>query len=641
MTTAKTLFVPIQKAVSGGYDATFVVSAASADRVQDTINPKAYARNVGKRLIALFQHDHKAPMGYWENFRQKGGEFVGDFKAASTELGKMVKQLIADDVPLMASIGFSGKGKPNEKGGMDFDEVDIYEVSIVSVGAHPKAIMIAKSYGYELSANDGETFSIVKSLATSGNNDGTRKTPARDLGKTVSINSPQKATEMKTLADQIKGFEARKTELANTVKSILDKAADESRTLDVAEAEAHDTALEEIKQVELHIGRLKSAEAMQISTATPVAGDTQKAATQSRTSIITMKDNLPKGVEFARFAKCLALAQGNLMQAKEIAVNQYPDASRLHTVIKAAVASGSTNDPTWGGALVEHRDFVDDFIEFLRPRTIIGQFGTGNIPSLRNVPFNVHIKGQSTGTGHFWTGEGLPIGVTKADFNEVYLRWAKVNSIVAMSNELIRVSSPSADILIRDDMVRELSSGMDQAFINKANAGVANVRPASVTNGIVAVPATGTDYDAFIADVKAMHAPIDAANVDDSTGVYIMGTALARALAGMQNALGNKQFPGLTKMGGDIDGYPVIVSNHVPAGDLVFLVADQIYISDDGAVSLKVSQDATLEMDNAPTGTATRSMFQHDETAMLASRWVNWQRRRNSAVGIITGAAYA
>jgi hypothetical protein len=157
----------------------------------------------------------------------------------------------------------------------------------------------------------------------------------------------------------------------------------------------------------------------------------------------------------------------------------------------------------------------------------------------------------------------------------------------------------------------------------------------------VAVPATGTDYDAFIADVKAMHAPIDAANVDDSTGVYIMGTALARALAGMQNALGNKQFPGLTKMGGDIDGYPVIVSNHVPAGDLVFLVADQIYISDDGAVSLKVSQDATLEMDNAPTGTATRSMFQHDETAMLASRWVNWQRRRNSAVGIITGAAYA
>jgi hypothetical protein len=34
-------------------------------------------------------------------------------------------------------------------------------------------------------------------------------------------------------------------------------------------------------------------------------------------------------------------------------------------------------------------------------------------------------------------------------------------------------------------------------------------------------------------------------------------------------------------------------------------------------------------------------MFQHDETAMLASRWVNWQRRRNSAVGIITGAAYA
>jgi hypothetical protein len=37
---------------------------------------------------------------------------------------------------------------------------------------------------------------------------------------------------------------------------------------------------------------------------------------------------------------------------------------------------------------------MDGFIEFLRPRTIVGKFGTGGVPSLRRVPFNVRVSGQ-------------------------------------------------------------------------------------------------------------------------------------------------------------------------------------------------------------------------------------------------------
>jgi hypothetical protein len=53
------------------------------------------------------------------------------------------------------------------------------------------------------------------------------------------------------------------------------------------------------------------------------------------------------------------------------------------------------------------------------------------------------------------------------------------------------------------------------------------------------------------------------------------------------------------------------------------------------------SREATLLMDDAPAGAATRSMFQNNEIAIRAERYINWAKRRSAAVQLITGAAYA
>lgn len=638
--TTKTVFARIEKSTDKAFDATFVMSAADLDRTNDTIDPKAYDANIGKRLIALWQHDHAQPVGYWENMRKKGRQFVGDLKLAGTELARMIKQLLDDDVPLMASIGFQAKdAEHNDEGGYHFKAIDIYECSVVSVGAHPQAIRIAKSYGFDV-VQDGNQVSFVKSLATTGTPDKTSKNAPRALGTTVSINSP-KATTMKTFAEQIKGFEARKTELADTVKSLLAKAADEVRTLDATEAEAHDTAVAEIEQVEKHLGRLQAAEKLAMSTATPVAGDTQKSAAAARSGVITVKDNLAPGQEFARFAKCLAMARGNIMQAEQIAKAQYPDNHRIHNVMKAAVASGNTTDPTWASPLVEYTNFTGDFISFLRPQTIIGRFGQGGIPALRNIPFNVRIKGQTSGGQGYWVGEGAPKPLTKFDFNDVELRWAKVANIAVLTDELVRTSTPSAELLVRDSLAQALIARLDVDFVNPAKAAVANVSPASITNGVTAVTASGTDVDAFKTDAKALMQGFIAANIPLNDGVWIMQSTQALSLSLMSNALQQPEFPGITMNGGTLLGLPVIVSQHVPAGVIVLAAASEIYLSDDGQVMIDASREATLEMNDAPTGTATRSMFQHNEIAIRAERYINWAKRRAAAVQLITGAAYA
>lgn len=150
MEVTKSLGVTIEKARASGYDARFVMSATSADRVQDTIAESAYAPNLGKKLIALWQHNADQPFGYWENLKVEGGKLIGDLKAASTNLGQMIKQLIADGVPLGASIGFRGKGEPNKAGGIHFKEIQLMECSVVSIPAHPLAMQIAKSFNIEL-----------------------------------------------------------------------------------------------------------------------------------------------------------------------------------------------------------------------------------------------------------------------------------------------------------------------------------------------------------------------------------------------------------------------------------------------------------------------------------------------------------
>lgn len=150
---AKTSRAPVEilKADGDEYAARFVMSAASPDRVKDTIDPDAYKPWIGKQLIALWQHDSYQPFGVWENIQTRANKLIGDLKIAGTNLGGMIIELLAADVPLGASIGFRGKGEPNKIGGIHFTEIELLECSIVSVPAHPAAFEIAKSFGIELS----------------------------------------------------------------------------------------------------------------------------------------------------------------------------------------------------------------------------------------------------------------------------------------------------------------------------------------------------------------------------------------------------------------------------------------------------------------------------------------------------------
>jgi HK97 family phage major capsid protein len=302
----------------------------------------------------------------------------------------------------------------------------------------------------------------------------------------------------KTIAEQIAAFEATLTAKSVSMDAIMDAAADAGVTLDAAQKEEYDTLATEVKELGEHIVRLKAREESNKKSAIVVDGTTPQrgADTRSGVTVLSVKSNLPPGTAFTRYAMALALGKGNLMQSAEIAKGWHDTTPEVETVLKAAVAAGNTTDTAWAKPLVEYTQMASEFAELLRPQTIIGR-----IPGLRRVPFNIKIPRQTAGSSASWVGEGAPKPVSALAFDQILLGTTKLAGIVVLTEELVRASNPSAEAIVRQDLSDTIIQTMDRDFVNPAKAAVANVSPASITNGVTPVVASGTDADHVRTDV--------------------------------------------------------------------------------------------------------------------------------------------
>lgn len=459
-----------------------------------------------------------------------------------------------------------------------------------------------------------------------------------------------------SIKEQLEALENTRKVKTAELGELAKRAADTGETMSPESAETFDTLEHEINVVEADIKRLRSLqarnekdEAENMTKARPVDGSTSEKGAQSRsTRVIAKEVRADGGIAMAQVVRCLAQAQGSRSEALNIATSKGGSLdSRVGLVLKAAVAAGTTSNSTWAKPLVgEEGSVYADFIEFLRPNTILGQFGSNGIPALRNIPFRTPLIGQTSGGEGYWTGEGKAKGLTKFDFVRTTLEPLKVANIAVLTDELVRSSSPSADALVRDQLVAALRNRLDTDFIDPTKA-AGTFSPASITNGVVGNASSGNDGVAIRNDIKVLLGGFLAANNAPTNGVFIMSSITALALSLMTNPLGQPEFANLTMAGGTFNGFPVIVSEYVP-NDIVILVnASDIYIGDEGGFSVDYSRDASLEMDTAPGHSSDLpaaaelvSMFQTNSVAIRAEREINWTKRRQGAVNVITAVAW-
>jgi HK97 family phage major capsid protein len=452
---------------------------------------------------------------------------------------------------------------------------------------------------------------------------------------------------MKTIAEQIRDLENTRAAKAARMTTVMQKSIDEGRSTDDAESEEFDTLEAEIKQIDDDLLRLKKLQVMQGQSASPVAGETKASGSASRgPTIITRARDMDEkfeGQNFIRKAIARTIAKMDGISAVAYAEMRWGKTNpTLVDIIKTDIAGGGSGSGEWGAELVTADNrYTGDFITYLYSKTLYNQL------PLREVPANITIKGQDGAATGYWVGESKAIPMSKPDFSTVSLTPLKVAALTTMSKELLRDSSPSAEMWVRDALVQAAAQRIDTTFIS-ATAATAGSTPAGILNNIPATNSAGTDSAGVLNDIKELRARF--INAKNASGlVWCMNPGLASSLSLMRNALGQKEFTEINQNGGTLEGDPVYVSDNVTSTYLVLLKPSDIFRIGNGAVEVSMSEHATIEQADNPAGASDTptdqsqgivGMFQTESVAMKVVQSVNFARRRTSAVAWIDDADY-
>lgn len=436
-----------------------------------------------------------------------------------------------------------------------------------------------------------------------------------------------------TLAEQIAAIK----------KSIQEKM-DEIVKLSGASIEKGETPNEETEnqikgfQVEIdvlkaNLTRLEDIQESQSkwSKSTPVAGQNENQGKNSTTGVIQVVENLPKGIGLAMLVRAkvasqqLAKNHSEYVSASDL-LKSWDAPERVLSVAKAVVG---TTTSTEYSSLVNSQVLASEFIDLLRPRTIIGQM-TG----FRTVPFNITVPTKTGASIVNWVGEGQKKPVTNLAFGKTSLTFAKIAGIVPFTDELGRFSDPSVDAMVLRDLSDSVIEFMDGQFLDPAKAESTD-SPASVLNGVTKVTASGITADAIRSDLRKLRAKLITSNISLTGVYYVMSETMASFMSDLIDALGNPIFKGMDAPAGQktLKGLPVVESEK--AGKLIALIKpSEILMADDGGIDISVSTEATLEYNNG-TDDVTVSLWQNNMVGVRAERYVRWKKRHVNAAGYI------
>lgn len=591
---------------------TGVASTPDVDRQGHTVDPFGIAFN--NPLPLLFHHDRTQPVGSATLGMPTADGLTftasipaidepGRLKDRVDEAWQSVKAGLIRGV----SIGFRilDGGSKVARGGrlLKLLKIEVLEMSLVTIPANVHASILT-----------------VKSAAETGQ----VMTPARGTRTTMS-------TAMHgTIREQITTWEATRAATVGRMDALMQKSNDTKETLDAKDSDEYDELETKLGEVDKHLSRLHTLEKSDVSDATRVVVRTgTKPAT-----VVSIRPNVPPGTAFVRVACAKLVCNGNLHEAAEYAKRWDDSTPEVSLYLKAAIAPGTVTDAAWAAPLV-NQNIANEFLELLRPATILGK-----IPGLRNVPFNCKVPSQTGGGTYGWVGEAKPKPVTKLAFASETLGVNKVAGIIVLTEELVRLSNPSAEALVRADMIAGIAQFLDSQFIDPAVAAVAGVNPASVTNGAPTAAATTNP----MADIMGLINHFAANNIDVSGVTFIMSPANALSLSFRSNLDGSPQYPGVTISGGNYKGLNFVTST-AAGTNVVALQPALILYADDGGVTIDASREASLQMDSAPMSPADAttvyvSLWQTNTVGLRAERFVSWKRANANAVKYLTATAW-
>jgi hypothetical protein len=381
----------------------------------------------------------------------------------------------------------------------------------------------------------------------------------------------------------------------------------------------------------------------------------------------TTVSSTPKGMNFVRAAIALAIAEKDQKIAQDIAAKRWGDRSVSARMLetKADVPAGSVITGGWGSQFVSDESGSKAAAEFygeVNRRSILGR-----LPGLRMVPARTPFIRSLSTAATAWYSEGEGRGLSSVSYTRTDgLQPCTLATMIVITDELLRDSSPEAEMVIREEMIRGQAVALDDAFINPANEGFIDdfgvmQKPESITSSTTEATAgdspEGTETGTVPEQAAdALEAMLDSFSGELENSVIIMEPKMATRIC-------NTNRPNVGATGGMWAGIPVLTSSNVPGGVMVLVdpaglavclpqQGAEIRVSTHGNVdmvdkgSLQRSGDAdpivsgSPEIIPGPVGTTTVSLFQTNAVALLAQRVANWRVVRPGSVAWVSGLSY-
>ena len=136
----------------------------------------------------------------------------------------------------------------------------------------------------------------------------------------------------------------------------------------------------------------------------------------------------------------------------------------------------ATTPDSSGGYLVPTQA-IPELIEMLRAEAVVFQMGATLLDNLSGSP--VEIPKQTGGATAYWVGENEALTGSDPTLGQLQLTPKSVGCLVKLSNRLLRMSNPSAEQMVRQDIARVVSLAIDLAALRGTGAagqptGIAN-----------------------------------------------------------------------------------------------------------------------------------------------------------------------
>jgi HK97 family phage major capsid protein/HK97 family phage prohead protease len=491
----------------------------------------------------LFNHDPDRVIGVvqsaWIDGEKKRG--MVSVKFSRNAFAQEVMTDVADGVLRNVSVGYSINNLEERGDNFVATSWQPYEVSVVGIPADP-------------------TIGIGRTLET----DGAANPPAA---------TPNPALSQPSMEDTNLNIEAVRAEAAAQAAS-----AERTRIASIsALTERHGlkdlgtTLIENGRSIdEARAAVLDKISAKVVETVKPVEMDHRDAA----------RFNITAGIRAALSGDWSSYEAGLVREmSAEVAksMGRSPSAERAFFIPFSALTRATyvTSGSTTGGNLVQTNLLDQDFIEFLRNRSVMLAAGVRTMPGLQG---NVAIPRRSgVASTYYLSSQTTAVTQSESTFDQVTLSPKNLAALSKYSRQTLLQATPGIEQLVRTDLIDGINIAMDLGILNGSGA---SGQPTGImgTSGIGSV-AIGTNGGAItmnaLVDLETEltidNVPVDRNTVGYVTNAKVMGNLKKLRAGGSTTTDGpflvNDNLLAIGRGGTPsvVNGYPIYVTNQVPS----------------------------------------------------------------------------